>query len=368
MPTTLHELLSRHVREGTVPGVIASSGRELDPFAIGRETPQGRPLRPDAIVRIQSMTKLVATVAALRLVEEGGIGLDEPVARFLPELAAMQVLPRPDAPLSAAAPARTSITLRHLLTCTSGIGVMTAESPLSRAMEEAGVAAGPDPVSQGATEWLAAVAALPLAFEPGTAWRYHHSFGLLGILLGRVGGQPTIDVLRRTVLDPAGMVDTGFSVPPDQAHRLLPALRRTPDGFEVAEPGPGGFHVAPAPYDLSHAELVSTLADYHRFLRALVDGELLGAEHLAALRSDQVPTRIKGEDSFFPGFWDGTGWGFGVCVLTQGPHTGRFGWSGGLGTDFFVDPDGSITIVLAQVEMDEPVFTMIGELQDAVDA
>jgi CubicO group peptidase (beta-lactamase class C family) len=90
---------------------------------------------------------------------------------------------------------------------------------------------------------------------------------------------------------------------------------------------------------------------------------LLKPELVEQLRTDQVDASVKTPDSFFPGFWDGTGWGFGVSVVTDGPHRGRFGWSGGFGTDYFVDLDGTICIVMTQVEMDEQIFGLLAELQ-----
>ena len=90
---------------------------------------------------------------------------------------------------------------------------------------------------------------------------------------------------------------------------------------------------------------------------------LISADHLQQMTSDQVPAACKTADSFFPGFWDGTGWGFGVAVKTAGPQRGRFGWSGGLGTDFFVDPDGMVGILLTQVEMGEHMSSLLAEFQ-----
>lgn len=363
MSDALRDLLARHVEAGTMPGAVATIGAEFAPIAVGLTGPGGEPMPPDAIFRIQSMTKAVTSVAALRLVQDGAIALDDPVATWLPELADRRVLTHPDGPLDDARPARGPITLRHLLTNQSGYGMMTADSPLKQAMIDAGVEAGAEPVDLGAQQWLDALAALPLAFEPGQGWRYHHSFGLLGILLGRVGDRSALEVFDETVFTPAGMTDTGFSVPLGQAHRLLPAFRRGAERFEPTEPTGSGFYVEPAPFDVSHSELVSTAADYHAFLRALLEGRLIDRPLLDELRRDQVPVGAKSDDSFFPGFWKDTGWGFGVTVVTGGPARGRFGWSGGLGTDFFVDPDGTICILLTQVEMDERILGLLGEMQ-----
>lgn len=349
-----------------MPGAVGVYGN-VEPFAVGRDAPDGAELRPDAVFRIQSMTKVVTATAALRLVQDGVIALDDPVATWLPELRAPLALPHPDAPLEAARPARRPITVRHLLTNTSGYGMMTADSPLRGAMAAAGVEAGAEPVPLGAQEWLDTLAALPLAFEPGEGWRYHHSFGILGILLGRVDARSTAEVLRATVFDPAGMTDTGFTVRTREEHRLVAAHRRSREGFVETEPAAAGFFVAP-PYDVSHSELVSTAVDFHAFLSALWDGRLVDVALVDELRRDQVPASAKADDSFFPGFWTDTGWGYGVSVVTGGEHRGRFGWSGGLGTDFFVDADGTSCVVLTQVELDDRVFGMLGELQGVTSA
>jgi CubicO group peptidase (beta-lactamase class C family) len=361
--TALRDLLARHVEAGTIPGAVATIGVQCEPVAVGLSAPGGVPLQTDAIFRIQSMTKAITAVAALRLVQDGVIALDDPVANWLPELAERRVLVRADAPLGDTRPARRPITVRHLLTNQSGYGAITVDSALREAMIEAGVEAGAEPVDRGAQDWLDALAALPLAFEPGEGWRYHHSFGLLGILLGRVTERSTEDVLNATVFEPVGMPDTGFTVPLDQAHRLPGAFRHGAAGLEQSEPAAAGFYVAPAPFDVSHSELVSTLADYHAFLRALLDGRLIDSDLREDLCRDQVDAAAKMPDSFFPGFWDVTGWGYGVSVVTAGPHRGRFGWSGGLGTDFFVEPDGTIGIFLTQVEMGERIFRLLDEFQ-----
>ncbi|MFD4957537.1 serine hydrolase domain-containing protein [Microbacterium sp. NPDC058389] len=366
MSETLRGFLARHLAAGTMPGAVGLFGDDA-PFAIGRDAPDGSEIRTDAVFRIQSMTKVVTAAATLRLVQDGTLALDDPVATWLPELSAPRVLPHPDAPLDEARPARRPITVRHLLTNTSGFGMMTTDSPLRTAMADARLEAGAEPVPLGAQDWLDALAALPLAFEPGEGWRYHHSFGLLGILLGRLDAGTAEEVLRATVFDPAGMTDTGFTVQAGEEHRLVAAYRRSPEGFVETDPAAAGFFVDP-PYDVSHSELVSTAADFGAFLRALRDGRLIDRALVDELSRDQVPDSAKADDSFFPGFWEGTGWGYGVSVVTDGEHRGRFGWSGGLGTDFFVDADGTICVVMTQVEMDEQVFAMLGELQGVASA
>lgn len=159
-------------------------------------------------------------------------------------------------------------------------------------------------------------------------------------------------------------------MPTEKTDRLSPAYRFDDTGLVETEPAGGGFYAGPPPFDVDHAELVSTVGDYYRFLRLLVDGgvvdgrRLLSVEHVRAMTTDQVPASVKTPDSFLPGFWDGMGWGFGVCVQLAGPHAGRYGWSGGQGTDFLVDPDGRISILLTQVELCDPIWGLFMEFQE----
>jgi CubicO group peptidase (beta-lactamase class C family) len=369
---TLEALLQRHVEVGTIPGAVAVLGRgdAVEVVAVGEASLGGAAMPADAIMRIQSMTKPITTVAALRLVEAGRIQLDQSIEEWLPELADRRVLSTPTAALDDTVAASRPITLRHLLTNGSGYGMAMTSSPLQQAMADNGTEAGSDPVALGADEWLARLAELPLAFQPGEGWRYHHSFGLLGILLTRLTGRPLLDHLAEDLLGPLGMTDTSFWVPEDKLDRL-PAAYRHGDGRLVeTEPAGAGFYAGPPPFDVSHGELVSTVQDYHRFAEMLAGGgrthgtQLLSEDHLGQMTSDQVPAASKTDDDFFPGFWSGTGWGFGVGVDTDEPHRGRYGWSGGQGTNFFVDPDGVVGILLTQVEMGEEVFRLVEAFQD----
>jgi CubicO group peptidase (beta-lactamase class C family) len=369
--SALEELLIRHVQAGTIPGAVAALGRgdDLEVAAVGVASDDGRPMRADAIVRIQSMTKPITAAAALRLVESGRLGLDQSVEEWLPELANRRVLSSPTAPLEDTVPARRSITLRHLLTNASGYGMSMIDSPLQRAMAESGTAAGAEPVTLGADEWLGRLTEFPLMFQPGEGWRYHHSFAVLGILLARMSGT-TLDVyLAEDLFSPLGMTDTALFVPAEKLDRLPAAYRHSDAGLVETEPAGGGFYAGPPPFDVSHGELVSTLADFSRFVRLLVDGgrvdgnALLSAKHVQQMISDQVPEANKTQDDFFPGFWNGTGWGFGVGVTTEGLLRGRYGWSGGQGTDFFVDTDGTVGILLTQVELGERMEPLLTQFQ-----
>lgn len=362
MTGVIEDLLRRHVEAGTVPGAIGLLGTvEPEVVAVGLASVGGAPLRADAIVRIQSMTKAVTAVAALRLVEAGRIGLDDSVERWLPELAGRRVLASPGAALDDTVAAIRPITLRHLLTNESGYGMALDGSPLTSAMAANGTEAAAHPSPLGADAWLARLAELPLTFQPGEGWRYHHSFAVLGILLARLTGRPLADHLADDLFAPLGMVDTGLWVPTSELARLPAAYRHGDEGLIETEPVGGGPYAGPPTVDVSHGELVSTAADYHRFLQAF--GSLISPEHLGLMTSDRIPAEHKTPESFFPGFWETTGWGFGVGVVVDGPQRGRYGWSGGQGTDFFVDPDSTIGILLTQVELGEQVWPLVEEFQ-----
>jgi CubicO group peptidase (beta-lactamase class C family) len=366
----LQELLNRHVLAGTIPGGVALSGAgNAVVVTAGAASIGGGPMGEDAIMRIQSMTKAITSVAALRLVEAGRLELDQSLMDWLPELADRQVLSCPMAELGDTTPASRAITLRHLLTNTSGYGMVIQASPLQLAMAANGTDAGPEPPAMGADEWLCRLAELPLAFQPGEGWRYHHSFAVLGILISRVTGRPLAEHLAEDVFWPLGMSDTALWVPEGKLDRLPAAYRHGDEGLVELEPAGGGFYAVPPSFDVSHGELVSTARDYHRFARMLADGgrvngqQVISPDHLQQMTSDQVPAACKTADSFFPGFWDGMGWGFGVAVKTEGPQRGRIGWSGGLGTDFFIDPDGTVGVLLTQVEMGKDMWPLVDQFQ-----
>jgi CubicO group peptidase (beta-lactamase class C family) len=371
MGSPLQDLLSRHVEAGTIPGGVAllDAGDGAEVVTAGVASVGGGPMRADAIMRIQSMTKVITAVAALRLVEAGHLEFDKSLVEWLPELADRQVLRTPTAALDDTVPVRRAITLRHLLTNTSGYGMIIEASPLQEAMAENGTEAGPEPPAIGADEWLRRLAELPLAFQPGEGWRYHHSFGVLGILISRVTGRPLGEHLADDIFSPLGMTDTALWVPTDELERLPAAYRHGKAGLVETEPAGGGFYAGPPPFDVSHGELVSTARDFHRFARMLADGgtadgqAMISPDHLKQMTSDQVPESGKTAESFFDGFWDGVGWGYGVAVQTEGPRRGRYGWSGGQGTDFFVDRDGTVGIMLTQVEMGTQMWPVLAEFQ-----
>lgn len=366
---TLHAL----VDDGTVPGIVtllAHGGDvHIDSYGVS-DLASGAPLRDDAIFRIQSMTKPVLATATMQLVERGMLRLDDAVERWLPELANRRVLRTPDSELDDVVPATRPITVDHLLTNRSGYGMVMGESPIGRAMVEHRVDAGPTPRLEPSDTWLARLAELPLIFQPGEGWRYHTSFDILGILLSRVTGTNLDDHLVSSIFESLGMPDTAMFVDGERAERLVAAYHHDDDGKLVEdEPAAGGYHASLPPFDVSHGELVSTARDYYRFASMLMRGgeldgvRLLSAESVATMTRDHIDPAQKTDDAFFPGFWDTTGWGYGMGITTAtdeygGP--GRYSWMGGYGTIWFNDPTlDLIAIGLTQVLLGGPMMAAI---------
>ena len=216
----LRRVLARHVDGGAVPGLVAlvDRGGRTEVVCLGARSVGGPPVTRDTIFRISSMSKPITAVAALMLVEECVLRLDDPVDDLLPELAGRRVLTRLDAPLYDTVPAERSITVRDLLTFTMGFGQVMAdpaEVPVVAAADERAIGMGPpDPAGTPAPdEWLRRLGELPLMSQPGRRWAYHVPMEVLSVLIARAAGMPLSRFLAERVFGPLGMTDTGFSVP-----------------------------------------------------------------------------------------------------------------------------------------------------------
>ena len=361
----LERVLARHVEAGTVPGIVALAGRgeAAEPVLLGSTAVGGPPVARDTIFRISSMTKPITAVAALTLVEDCLLRLDDPVEDLLPELAGRRVLRSLSADLDDTVPAERPITLRHLLTFTMGFGQLMAEPadyPILAAAGERKIGmAWPDPdATPGPDEWLRRLGELPLMSQPGERWAYNTAADVLGVLIARAAGKPLGQVLAERVFGPVGMVDTGFSVPAADLGRLVPAYRSGPDGPAVFDPVDGAWSRPPA-FESGAGGLVSTADDMLAFGRMLLagGGTVLSRSSVAAMTTDQL-TPAQREVQVWPP-WDGTSWGLGVgLALTRtGPaaNPGRYGWDGGLGTSWSCDPgEDLVGVLLTQVRWDSP--------------
>jgi CubicO group peptidase (beta-lactamase class C family) len=277
----MHDVLAGRIEQGVAPGIVTAVSRhgEVHVDAIGMQDIAGSmPMRHDTIFRTASMTKPIAAVAAMILVEECRLRLDEPVDRLLPELAGRKVLRRLDAPLDDTVPAHRPITLRDLLTMRMGIGMIVEPSgdwPIQRAVSEAGLDAGPNPPALAPDDLIRSYGSLPLMHQPGERWLYHNSFDILSVLVARAADLPFEVFLAERIFVPLDMKDTGFAVPEAKRERLATCYQAVPAsaGLMLCD---DGFAVHPS----GSAGLFSTVDDYLAFGQMMLNGGRSGSKRI----------------------------------------------------------------------------------------
>lgn len=381
-----HAAIDQVLRQATeakkVPGVVAMAATDkglLYEGAFGtRDLAKGPEMSSDTIFRLASMTKAVTSVAAMQLVEQGKLQLDQPVGNVLPELAAPQVLEGfDDSGAPRLRPAKRPITLRHLLTHTAGFAYDTWDTELARYIK----ATGAPPTSTGKLASLR----LPLVFDPGERWEYGINLDWVGRTVEAASGQPLEVYFREHIFAPLGMADTDYVISSAQQARLVTAHQRKPDGslepFPVTDPqwrefwsGGGGLY--------------STGHDYLVFLQMLMHqgrfkgAQLLRPETVALMGENQTgdinagilktaaPQRSNDVD-FFPGI--PCKWGLGYMINTQpGPNgrsAGSLTWAGIYNTYYWLDPQRHVAgVILTQILpfADHPAVRLYGEFERAV--
>lgn len=352
--TTIDRAMRSAVEAGEVTSLtwlVRHEGRTHVGAAGHIDGDPSRPAGSDTIFRISSMTKPIAAVAALQLVDEGVIGLDDPVDELLPELADPLVLVDPHGPIDQTVPAERPITLRDLLTFRMGLGfdfAMSGPQPSLERLAELGLPAGPpQPQLAPATDdWLAAVGSVPLEFPPGQRWLYHLSADVLGALIERARGCTLGEALRRSIFDPLEMADTGFSVPPAERGRFGACFGDLAGdgGRQVFDPAEGQWSIEP-PFPSGGAGLVSTVDDYAAFATMLLrggtdrhGGRILSADLVEQMTTNQLTEEQVATGGPAPGE---AGWGFGVGVQLESVAirgAGAYDWDGGLGSSWANDP------------------------------
>ncbi|MFD7322098.1 serine hydrolase domain-containing protein [Streptomyces sp. NPDC059875] len=373
----VRDVLARHVESGRIPGLVAlvSRGDETHVEALGTMRHDGgAPMRRDTIFRMASTSKPVAMAAAMVLLDECRLRLDDLVEQWLPELADRQVLKRVDGPLGDTVPARRPITVRDLLTSTFGLGMdlTSLGTPIMDRvfeLELTGHGTTPEP-----DEWMRRLGTLPLMHQPGEHWQYHISHDVLGVLVARVSGRPFETFLRERVLDPLGMKDTGLHVPADKIDRLPPSYApdRQTGEFIVWDEAAGGRVSEPPVFQSGGGGLVSTVDDYHAYFRMLLNHGMHGTERILSRAAVELMTtncltpeqqaarHAMATENVQVSFGQGQqgGWGYGMAVRTyRGDYApiGQFGWDGGTGTTVYADRDNQLTgVLLTQVGLSVP--------------
>jgi CubicO group peptidase (beta-lactamase class C family) len=366
----LREGLVGHLEHGYAPGLVAlvSRGPETQILTLGALAfDVGEPMRRDTIFRIASMTKPVTAAAAMILVEEGKLKLDEPVDRLLPELANRRVLRSIEADLDDTVPAVRPITVEDVLTFRLGWGLVLAPPdtyPIQQAITQLGLMGfgPPDPSAPyGPDEWMRRLGTLPLMAQPGERWMYTAGSNVLGVLVARAAGQPLEAFFRDRILGPLGMKDTGFSVPPAEIDRLATAYQSGGDSVVAYDTPANSKWGRPPQFPAGDSGLVSTADDYLAFARMLLaggrhpDGRILSQASVKAMTANHLTPAQRGGGRII--LDEGRGWGYGMAVVvdpnTDGLTPGAYGWNGGLGTSWFSDPSTDLVVILLTQRMFE---------------
>jgi CubicO group peptidase (beta-lactamase class C family) len=358
-----------YVGPGRFPGadiVVARDGVPVWRATMGRMRDDGTPWAPDSICRMASMTKPIVSIAFMMLVEQGLVALDDPVTKVVPEFADLRIYAggggdAPFVPGPLARPMRMVDLLSHQSGLTYGIQNRNNLDAAYRKGRLDGHASLP-----GNDAFIAELAKLPLAFQPGTAWTYSVSVDVLGVIVSRLSGQSLGAFLKTHIFDPLGMVDTGFFCPADKVGRLADAWWAQVPGspLQVLDAAEKSSVLREPKFESGGGGLVSTLADYHRFCRVLVgrggaDGvHLISPATLRLMTANHLPADLPqiAQGLFSDVKQSGTGFGLGFAVttdpvrnLTPG-NAGEFFWSGIYSTKFFVDPTEGLSMVfLTQV-------------------
>lgn len=375
----MNQNLEQHVGSGAISGAVALVSRRgethvevVGTSAIG----SSHLLQRDSIFRISSMTKPITAAAAMILIEECRLRLDEPIDRWLPELSQRRVLRRINGPLEDVVPANRPITVRDLLTFRLGFGIVMAAPgtvPIVDAMAQLRLGQGPPAPSipPAPDEWIHNLGRLPLMHQPGERWMYGTGSDVLGVLIARVSGQPFDVFLRERIFEPLGMRDTAFYVPVSRRDRFVTSYwTNFQSGALEHLDAPDGQWSKPPAFPSGSAGLVSTADDFLAFAEMLMGQgrrgsvRILSRASVELMTSDQLTPAQKAVSGLVQGFFEDNGWGFGVSMVTRRRelfgNVGTYGWDGGMGTSWANDPVTQLTgILLTQSAWVSPVQPLV---------
>ena len=349
------ELMEQQVKDGKIAGgvvAIAREGKVVFFEAYGqRDIAADKPMEKDTIVRLYSMTKGIATAAAMMLVDEGKISPDDLASKYIPALADVKVWTK-----DGLVKPKRAITVADLMRHTAGFG-RRGNGPVGKLLNEANLSEAKD-----LEDYCDRLASVPLAYHPGEEWIYSNSIDVLGLVIQKASGQPFETFLQERLFDPLGMNDTGFYVPEEKLNRFAANYNRSDGGLKRND-SPGAnekYHTMPQVAS-GGGGLVGTAGDYMRFLLMIAnngewDGKrYLSQESIELMTSDQLP-RAAFPISFGSQVRHGTGFSFGFNVRTAdtdwdpAAHVGEYGWGGAASTHYWVSPqdDGLIVVTLEQ--------------------
>lgn len=347
---SIQEAIDAGLLAGAVT-LVWQAGRVLQVNELGyRDIHAGLPMQRDTIFRIASMTKPITVAAAMTMLEEGAFALTDPVGAHLPELDQVRVMADPAGPLDRTVPLRRPITFDDLMTHRSGLAYgFSVGPPLSRAY-------GKLMFRQNEDRWLAELAQLPLAHQPGERLTYSHATDVLGIALSRIAGKPLAEVLADRILEPIGMTDTGFAVSLEGRRRAA-TMYKLDANSTLHDDAMGPAPVTLPTFCAGGSGLWSTVDDYLRFARMLlaggtVDGvRVLSEQSVRLMRTDRLTDEQKKHPFMGFPFWQGRGFGLNLSVVTDATESrrlygpgglGTFSWPGAYGTWWQADPSADL--------------------------
>lgn len=351
------------VASGRLPGVsvtIARRGRIAYARCTGlADIARARPMAPDTMVRIYSMTKPITTMAALMLYEEGRFQLDDPISRFLPAFKSQRVCIGGNRGKMETVPAMRDITFRDLMTHTSGLtyGFM-ASTLVDAAYRDQGVDFQTSDLSL--LEVVQKAASLPLLAQPGAEWNYSIATDVLGCLVQVISGQDFASFLQERILTPLGMRDTHFVVPADKVSRFAANYVPGADGLVLLDDPETSRFLQPGKIASGGGGLVATASDYLRFATCLLnrgrfgDARLLGRKTVELMTSNHLrgDMAAMGQARFSESSYEGVGFGLGVSVTLDPARaqllgsSGEYAWGGAASTAWWNDPAEEMTVIL----------------------
>ena len=360
--------------------LVARRGRVAHFSSLGMmDLERGKPMREDTIFRIYSMSKPITSVALMTLYEHGRFQLDDAVHKYIPAFRDLRVYEAGNHPTFATRPVERSMTIRDLLTHTSGLtyGFMERTN-VDRAYRRLGIGDR----SSTLAEMMEKLGKLPLEFSPGTKWNYSVSTDVVAHLVERISGRRFDTFVRDEITGPLGMSDTGFHVPDDKASRFAQCYQRSAGGG--LEQVKGRTFREPPSAPSGGGGLVSTATDYMRFCEAMRQGgalgdvRLLGPKTVRLMRSNHLPNGRELADvsvsMFSEAIYRGVGFGLGFAMTTDVRSTqiagslGEFWWGGAASTAFWIDPVEDVCVVLLTQFMPSNVYPIRRELRTLINA
>ncbi len=382
----LGRLVEGYVTDGKIPGAIvmvARRGQVVHHSLHGQmDVESSRPMRADAIFRIYSMSKPIASVALMQLYETGAFQLDDPVARFIPEWRDLKVFEDGTADDYEVRTPRRPMSVRDVLMHTSGLVSRATEHPVGELYKRAGLFGS----SSGGTlsDMIAKLAELPLKCDPGAEWNYGISTDVVGYLVERISGQRFDRYLQQHVFAPLGMQDTAFHVQAEQLARLTACYQRAPGaaGYELVDAPASSTYLGEKTYFSGAGGLVSTADDYMRFCKMLAGrgryagARILGARTLHYMATNHLPGHADlasmGQPRFTESTTEGIGFGLGFAVLLDPTLSqvvgtpGEYYWGGAASTAFFISPGEDLAMLFLTQLLPSGTHAFRRELRAAI--